>query len=121
MGEVGFGTDGTCVSEVFFPQVVGVVSKDVPLTGGCAGFGFDAQEDWDVLVGMEAVCDKKGHDDDVLELGEGVPFCDEGGLFHVGVEDFAEDAEFANFFYFPFCGEGRVVIEVGAVSDDEKA
>ncbi len=120
MGEIGRGADGAGVGEVFATQMVGVVSKDVALAGGGAGLGLDTEQDGDVLVGVEAVRDEEGNDDDVGELSEGVPFCDERGLFHVGVENFAKDIEFADFFDFSLCGEGGVVIEVGAVTDDEE-
>lgn len=121
LGEIGRGADGAGVGEVFAAQVVGVVSEDVALAGGGAGLGLNPKQDGDVLVGVESVRDEERNDDDVRELGEGIPFRDERGLFHVGVENFAKDTEFADFFDFSLCGECGVVIEIGAVSDDEKA
>jgi hypothetical protein len=45
--------------------VVGVVAEDFALAGGGADLGFDAEQDRDVLIGMEAVGDEKGDHDDV--------------------------------------------------------
>lgn len=121
LGKLGFCADGARVGEVFAPQVIWVVAEDVALAGCGSGLGFDAEEDGDVLVGVQTVCDEEGNDHDVWELGESVPFSNERCLFHVGVEYLAEDGELADLFDFTLCGESGVVIEVGAVTDDEEA
>ncbi len=67
LGEIGFGPDGAGVREVLLSEVVGVVPEHLALAGGSSGFGFDAEKDGDVLVGVEAIGDEEGDDDDVWQ------------------------------------------------------
>ncbi len=120
LGKIGFGADGAGVSEVLVSELVGVVPEHFALARGGAGFGFDTEKDGDVLVGVQSVGDEEGDDDDVRQRRQGVPFGDERSFLHVGVEDFAEDGEIANFFDLAFCCESGVVVEVGSVAHDEE-
>lgn len=69
---------------------------------------------------MEAVGDEEWDDEDIGEGGEAVPVGDEGRLFHVSWEDFAEDAELGEEADLLFGGFGGVVVEGGAVGDDDE-
>ena len=120
-GEERFGADGAGVVDLAAVEVIGVASEDLDLAGGGGGFGFHAEEDGDVLERVEPVGDEEGDDDDVRGGGESGPVGDEWWFFHVGVDDFCEAAVHgADDFDLVLDGLGGVVIEAGAVADDDE-
>ena len=46
-------------------EVVRVVAEDIALAGGGSGMKINAEEDRDILKGMEAVGDEKRDHDDI--------------------------------------------------------
>lgn len=103
-------------------EVVWVVAENVALAGGEADFLFEAEENGDVLVGVCAVCDEEGNDDDVGGGGEFVPVGDERLLLHVGVGDvgvacvgLADELDLID------DGASGVLVEAGAVTDDDES
>jgi hypothetical protein len=117
----GLRADGAGVVKVAIAEMVGVVAEALALARGEAGLGFDPQEHGNVLIGVKTVGDKKWDHHDVGLGGVLVPFGDEGSFLHVSAQHFSVDAQFADAFHLAFGGESGVVVEVGAVSDDEKA
>jgi hypothetical protein len=68
------------------------MAEDVLLAGGKAFFFFEAEHHGDVLVAVKAIGDEEGDDDDIGRVRELGPIGDEGGLFHVGVNDVGKAA-----------------------------
>ena len=123
IGEEGFGADGAGVEQFAAADGVGIFLKDrlgVGTGGPWRGIG-DAEEDGDIFVGVEAIGDEKGDHDHVGLGGDFVPFGDERFFFHVGAEDFGVEAKGLDAFDFAFGGDGGVIVEAGAVADDEEA
>ena len=118
------GADRAGVIQGAAAQVAGVLHEDLAVAqafaGGGGGLGFDAQEDGDVLVAVEAVGDEEGHDDDVGRGGQRGPVGDERGFLHVGVEHGGVAAQGADAGGLFLGGDGAVVVERGAVADDEQ-
>lgn len=125
-GEEGIGADGAGVIKAAAADGIGVAAEDlgVARTAGpaqCgAGLGVDAEEDGDVLVGVEAIGDEEGDDDDVGRRGLLLPVGDEGIFFHEHAEDLfvlIEGLDAGDLFFY---GEAGIFIEGGAVADDDE-
>lgn len=85
------------------------------------GEWIDAHESRDFLIGMGAVADEERNHDDVRAGSELVPVGDEGGLFHVGVEDGGiAGARGGDEFDLVANGLGGVRVERSAVADDDE-
>lgn len=117
-GEDDVGDEGVCADGAGIPEAA--VADGV---GVAEGVGADvvghAEEDGDVFVGVEAVGDEEGDDDDVGLGGDGWPVFDVWGFFHEGGVDFGVDvflADDVGLSVDDLCG---VFVEAGAVSYDE--
>ncbi len=102
--------------------MVRILMEDAALAQRLADFLAHAKEHGDVLKAVQAVGDEEGHDDDIRRGGELGPFRNEGGFLHVGVDDFGEAVvAAANEGDLILNGLGGVLVEAGAVADDDEA
>ena len=99
---------------------VGVAAEDLRAAGGGAELLLDAEEDGDVLVGVEAIGDEEGDDDDIGGPGLRLPMGDERLFLHEHAADFGVEAEGMDAGDLFLYGEAGVFIEGGAVADGDE-
>ena len=116
------GADRGAVIQRLLAKVVRVLAENFALAGCRANFVFDAEQNRDILEGMQAVRDEKWDDDDVRCWGHFIPLGDERRLLHVGIHDGGVTSS--------RCGDevclvanglGRVLVETGAVASDDQS
>src|SRR5438045_906956 len=74
----------------------------------------------DVLVAMEALRNEKRNDHNVPRLGERQPIGDERRFLHVDIQDRSVFSARANYFRLVLGGDGAVVVQTCAMTDDQQ-
>ena len=119
--EVGGGANSGSVPEEFAFAFSGVAPGGVVFGEALLDSAFRfAEEDGDVLDGVEAVSNEEGDHHDVLGIGGGVAVGDVGGLLHEGGQDVDVVGARANGLDLGLDGFAGVPIFPGAVASDEK-